>query len=201
MDRLPALRSRAPLARAVALTLGLGVAARPRLRRHPEHRRAAEPRHRCGRSAGGRSCGRVLRGRPGCRGGPPLGLPALAAGSLEPSHVRRWVNVWATWCRPCVEEMPMLVEWKDRLRGDGIDVELLFVSADETDDDVAGFRREHPTVPESLRVADRIDDSASGRLRSVWTQARRCPSICSSTRTARSAARGPARCAPTTTTS
>jgi hypothetical protein len=51
--------------------------------------------------------------------------------------------------------MPMLVEWRDRMRGDGVDVELVFVSADETDEEVATFRQEHQALPESVRIADR----------------------------------------------
>lgn len=27
----------------------------------------------------------------------------------------RWINYWATWCKPCLEEMPMLGRWRDAL--------------------------------------------------------------------------------------
>ena len=27
----------------------------------------------------------------------------------------RWINFWATWCKPCIEEMPMLGRWRDAL--------------------------------------------------------------------------------------
>lgn len=32
------------------------------------------------------------------------------------------VNFWATWCAPCREEMPMLMELREELRGDGFEV-------------------------------------------------------------------------------
>jgi len=81
-------------------------------------------------------------------------LPALDGPAPAAASGWRWVNVWATWCRPCIEEMPMLVEWTSRLGREGKNVELLFLSADSTAEAVAEFRREHTDVPESARVAD-----------------------------------------------
>jgi thiol-disulfide isomerase/thioredoxin len=66
----------------------------------------------------------------------------------------QWVNIWATWCKPCVEEMPRLRAWRDRLAERGVDVELQFVSADASDEEVAAFRAKNPAIPESLRLAD-----------------------------------------------
>jgi thiol-disulfide isomerase/thioredoxin len=66
----------------------------------------------------------------------------------------RWINVWATWCKPCVEEMPRLVKWRDKLAAAGKQVELVFVSIDEADDDVATYRREHADAPPTLRMPD-----------------------------------------------
>ena len=81
--------------------------------------------------------------------------PELAAGSAAPSAATgwRWVNVWATWCKPCVAEMPRLAGWRDKLAAAGKRVELTFVSVDESDAEVAEFRRDHPDAPPSLRVA------------------------------------------------
>lgn len=88
-------------------------------------------------------------------GAPRLTYPALAEGHQAPAvGGRRWVNVWATWCQPCVEEMPLLSRWRDQLRADGVDVELVFVSADQDDATIGAFREEHAGMPESLRVAD-----------------------------------------------
>jgi len=86
-------------------------------------------------------------------GAPALTLPALAGGEA-PAGGRRWLNVWATWCRPCVEEMPLLDSWRDRLAADGVEVELTFLSADADAEAVARFREAHPEVPETLRMAD-----------------------------------------------
>ena len=59
----------------------------------------------------------------------------------------RWINVWATWCKPCIEEMPRLAKWRDKLG-----VQLTFISVDESDDDIATYRKLHPETPESLRL-------------------------------------------------
>ena len=44
-----------------------------------------------------------------------------------------WVNVWATWCAPCLEEMPMLGKWRDAFQREGtpFDLELWSVDEDE----------------------------------------------------------------------
>ncbi len=65
-----------------------------------------------------------------------------------------WFNVWATWCKPCVEEMPRLIQWRDKLRGAGKKLEVSFISVDEADADVAGFRAQHAGAPASARLLD-----------------------------------------------
>lgn len=88
--------------------------------------------------------------------GPVLSWPALAGGGAAPKAPTgwRWVNVWATWCKPCVEEMPRLGTWRDRFAAAGKPFELVFVSVDETDAEIADFRKLHPDAPPSLRLAD-----------------------------------------------
>ena len=39
-----------------------------------------------------------------------------------------FVNVWATWCPPCIEEMPTIQQLYERLHGRGL--EILAVSLD-----------------------------------------------------------------------
>ncbi len=64
----------------------------------------------------------------------------------------RWVNVWATWCGPCIEEMPRISAWEQKLTADGAPVDLQFLSVDATAEDVTKFRETHPTTPESVRI-------------------------------------------------
>jgi thiol-disulfide isomerase/thioredoxin len=75
---------------------------------------------------------------------PALATPAPAAGSGW-----RWINVWATWCKPCVEEMPRLRQWRERIGG----VELVFLSVDEDDAAITAFRSAHPDTGDTLRIA------------------------------------------------
>ena len=51
------------------------------------------------------------------------------------------LNFWATWCPPCVEEMPSLQQLEDLLGEDGLTV--VAVSVDERYADIAPFVNEH----------------------------------------------------------
>lgn len=65
-----------------------------------------------------------------------------------------WLNIWATWCEPCVEEMPMLVQWQARLAKEGVDVALQFLSVDAKAEDVTKWRVTHTDAPPSMRIAE-----------------------------------------------
>jgi thiol-disulfide isomerase/thioredoxin len=84
--------------------------------------------------------------------GPKLTIPKLVGGDLPASTgTWRWINVWATWCKPCIEEMPRLVAWREKL---GKRYDLAFISADENDADLVDARKEHPELPASPRLAE-----------------------------------------------
>ena len=66
------------------------------------------------------------------------------------------VNVWATWCEPCREEMPDLVRFYREHRAQGL--RLVMVSADDEDQRAAGGpragRRWASTAQRSSSAAD-----------------------------------------------
>lgn len=80
------------------------------------------------------------------RGGQALTLPKLV-GQATPAEGPLWVNVWATWCKACVEEMPMIERWKGKLGAD-----VLFISTDEDPELLATYQKEHPNTPETARM-------------------------------------------------
>jgi cytochrome c biogenesis protein CcmG, thiol:disulfide interchange protein DsbE len=51
------------------------------------------------------------------------------------------LNFWATWCPPCVEEMPSLVQMQKKMQDKGVTV--LAVSVDEDADDYHKFLKDH----------------------------------------------------------
>jgi thiol-disulfide isomerase/thioredoxin len=78
-------------------------------------------------------------------------FPELAGEAPKAVSGWRWINVWATWCKPCIEEMPRLVSWEKKLGT----FSLQFLSVDESDEVIADYRKQHPETPAgSLRVND-----------------------------------------------
>ena len=63
---------------------------------------------------------------------PDFSVPALPSGSLDLKNYRGQIvvlNLWATWCPPCVEETPSLEQFAEKMRDHGVTV--LSVSVDE----------------------------------------------------------------------
>ncbi|MCA9666217.1 MAG: redoxin family protein [Myxococcales bacterium] len=84
--------------------------------------------------------------------GPRFELPKLA-GAAAPElggGKRLWVNVWATWCKPCVAELPLLSRWPARLAG----VRFVMLSADADADALRAFYKRRPKTPRGPRLAD-----------------------------------------------
>lgn len=84
-------------------------------------------------------------------------LPTIDGPPMAKGAGWTWVNLWATWCEPCVEEMPMLLEWQARLAKDGVDVALQFLSVDAKAEDITKWRQSHPKTPPSMRLAQMAD--------------------------------------------
>lgn len=71
---------------------------------------------------------------------PAIGLERLDEGKLRNLiHTRNgkalFINVWATWCEPCVEEFPDIVKLSKAMKGKKID--FVGVSGDDFDDEAS----------------------------------------------------------------
>lgn len=80
---------------------------------------------------------------------PRLTLPSLApapAGRHQPTLTkgkRTWVNLWATWCQPCLREIPLLLKWQEDLAKDGVEVDVVLLSIDDDGPALDKFLAEH----------------------------------------------------------
>jgi peroxiredoxin len=75
---------------------------------------------------------------------PGFRLPSLAEGELDLASQRGKIvvlNFWATWCPPCVAEMPSLERLHRSLSPEGLSV--ITVSVDEDEGDLRRFVAEH----------------------------------------------------------
>jgi cytochrome c biogenesis protein CcmG/thiol:disulfide interchange protein DsbE len=63
------------------------------------------------------------------------------------------LNIWASWCPPCVEETPALVAMQQRLKANG--VTIVAVSIDEDSDAYHRFLKEHGVNFVTVRDPDR----------------------------------------------
>jgi peroxiredoxin len=102
--------------------------------------------------------------RPGAVGStaPEFSLSDLAGNAVRLANLRGrivFLNIWATWCEPCREEMPSMQSLYERLHG--ADFEMLAVNADQGDrPSVERFVHDNgitfPVLPDpDLLIADR----------------------------------------------
>jgi peroxiredoxin len=93
---------------------------------------------------------------------PEFTLPLLEGGEpLSLADLRGRVvllNFWATWCKPCEDEMPAMQRLHEQLAGPGF--VLLAVSLDQGTEEVAAFRqRLGLTFPILLDPGKRVSES------------------------------------------
>ena len=84
--------------------------------------------------------------------GAAIALPALAAGGPAV------INLWATWCAPCIREMPVFAAAQNRERA----IRFIFANQGEAGATVALFLRQH-----ALKMDNVVLDSASATARAV----------------------------------
>ena len=92
----------------------------------------------------------------------------------------RWVNVWATWCKPCIEEMPLLLAWQKSRAARAMPSTWPSSPSTRTTTQVAAFRRLTRGCP-SARASRPPRTSPPGRRAWAWTRGRRSRSTSSST--------------------
>jgi cytochrome c biogenesis protein CcmG, thiol:disulfide interchange protein DsbE len=73
------------------------------------------------------------------------------------------LNFWATWCPPCIEEMPSLVQMQERMKARGVTV--LAVSVDVDQSNYRRFLRDHNVDLLSVRDADQKSNALYGTFK------------------------------------
>jgi len=73
------------------------------------------------------------------------------------------LNFWATWCPPCVEETPSLVQMQQRMKDKGVVV--LAVSVDADADAYHRFLKDHGVNLLTVRDADQKSNALYGTIR------------------------------------
>jgi len=87
--------------------------------------------------------------------GKKLVLPELRSGTAPAGNGGwQWVNVWATWCKPCVEELPMLRGLKGKFDADHLPLSLVFLSVDAGEEEVGAFEAKHGKIEGGLQIKD-----------------------------------------------
>ena len=73
------------------------------------------------------------------------------------------LNFWATWCPPCIEEMPSLVHMQQRMKPKGVTV--LAVSVDVDENSYRRFLKDHNVNLLSVRDADAKSNALYGTFK------------------------------------
>jgi cytochrome c biogenesis protein CcmG, thiol:disulfide interchange protein DsbE len=73
------------------------------------------------------------------------------------------LNFWATWCPPCIEEMPSLMQMQERMKPKGVTV--LAVSVDADENSYRRFLRDHSVNLLAVRDADQKSNDLYGTFK------------------------------------
>ena len=96
-------------------------------------------------------------------------LPEFTATTIDGRTITRadfagktvLVNFWATWCGPCVKELPALQHTFEKLGGEGF--VILAIAQDGTDESIAQFASQHQMTFPVVRANPSLDRAFGGR--------------------------------------
>jgi len=69
-----------------------------------------------------------------------------------------WLNVWATWCKPCVDEMGMLTRWREAFTRENVPVTFELLSVDEPSSQPQLEKWREKNLPGAIRWLRSEDD-------------------------------------------
>lgn len=104
-------------------------------------------------------------------GGAPFSLKKLLA---EKKPKETWVLFWATWCPPCVFELPELDRLWSELKGQGF--ELVTVNEENMNPDMAWAKG----LPDYIRMRNLsfvVVDDADGKIAQSWPVEGKLPTL------------------------
>ena len=87
----------------------------------------------------------------------PFQWPTLDAAAPAEPGTWRWIDVWATWCGPCIAEMPMLEGWQQKLAAEGVSHEFVLLSVDADARDLRKHYLKRPEFRASQHLANGAD--------------------------------------------
>lgn len=73
------------------------------------------------------------------------------------------LNFWATWCPPCIEEMPSLVQMQQKMKAKGVEVVAISVDADQGA--YQDFLKEHKVDLLTVRDPDQKSNNLYGTFK------------------------------------
>ena len=97
---------------------------------------------------------------------------AFETAFIKNPEKQRVINFWATWCKPCVEELPFFMEWKKGNKNNAID--LVLVSLDRAKDletRVVPFLKKNNIKAINILLADGKASQWIDRVDSKWSGA------------------------------
>jgi cytochrome c biogenesis protein CcmG/thiol:disulfide interchange protein DsbE len=73
------------------------------------------------------------------------------------------LNFWATWCPPCVDEMPSLIQMQQRMKEKGVIV--LAISVDDDEDNYRKFLKDNHVNLLTVRDTDQKSNHLYGTIK------------------------------------
>lgn len=88
---------------------------------------------------------------------PWISYPGLDSAPPARGQGWTWVSLWATWCGPCIEELPLLRAWQEDFAAQGLPFGLHFLSVDADAAELARQRAARKGLPAGPRVLDQAE--------------------------------------------